>query len=281
MAPPKKETSVELCHRVTAQGNTIAIRMLEYLSSAKHPIPGFEPLSTEFIELCQELWSIEAGLLEANKSRNALPAEVGQELDKRIRQVNDEFVVLGQMVSKFVDNENKKGGLSSRFRMMFADTDVDKMRMTLQRSKDSLKVSSAMFRWTIGEARADATMGIGYAGLIAALERLNPAKASTLPSLHPPPSVQLPPTPPLKTGISPHSESLHTPGPRVDRSLMHDMRYPSDDMHSHYSGDPHRTVLHDSHVRQQREDMNLSRGIADLHKNWRAPESVHSSDSGK
>jgi hypothetical protein len=159
MAPARKETSVELCHRVTAQGNTIAIRMLEYLSSAKHPIPGFQPLSADFIELCQELWSIEAGLLEANKSRNALPAEVGQDLDRRIRQVNDEFVVLGQMVSKFVDNENKKGGFGSKFRMMFADTDVDKMRTTLQRSKDALKVSSAMFRWTIGEARADAAMG--------------------------------------------------------------------------------------------------------------------------
>lgn len=44
-----------------------------------------------------------------------------------------------------------------------------------------------MFRWTIGDARADASMGIGYAGLIAALERLNPAKAASLPSLHPPP----------------------------------------------------------------------------------------------
>lgn len=150
---------MELCHRVTAQGNTIAIRMLEYLSSAKHPLPGFQPLSADFIDLCQELWSIEAGLSEANKTRNALPAEVGQELDKRIRQVNDEFVVLGQMVSKFVDNEGKKGTFGSKFRMMFADTDVDKMRVTLHRSKESLKVSSAMFRWTIGEARADATMG--------------------------------------------------------------------------------------------------------------------------
>lgn len=35
MAPAKKETSVELCHRVTTQGNTIAIRMLEYCTS--HP----------------------------------------------------------------------------------------------------------------------------------------------------------------------------------------------------------------------------------------------------
>jgi len=117
---------VELCHRVTGQGNTIAIRMLEYLSSAKHPVPGFQSLAADFIELCQELWSIEAGLTEAVKTRNALPVEVGQELDRRIRQVSDEFVVLGQMTTKFVDNENKKGGFGSKFRMMFADTDVEK-----------------------------------------------------------------------------------------------------------------------------------------------------------
>jgi hypothetical protein len=93
--------------------------MLEYLSSAKTAIPGFQNLATDFLDLCQELWSIEAGLKEAAKSRNALPVEVGQELDKRLRQVNDEFVVLAQMVSKFVDNESHKGGLGRKFRMMY------------------------------------------------------------------------------------------------------------------------------------------------------------------
>lgn len=97
---PKKETSVELCSRVNAQGNTIAIRMLEYLSTAKHAIPGFQPLATEFIELCQVLWSIEAGLTEVTKSRSGFPVEVAQELDKRVRQVHDEFSVLSQMVNK-------------------------------------------------------------------------------------------------------------------------------------------------------------------------------------
>jgi hypothetical protein len=118
MAPAKKETSVELCNRVTTQGNTIAIRMLEYLSSAKHAIPGFQALAMEFIELCQVLWSIEAGLTEAAKSRNTLPIEVAQELDKRVRSVHDEFVVLSQLVTKFVDNENHKGGFGRKFRMM-------------------------------------------------------------------------------------------------------------------------------------------------------------------
>lgn len=145
----------------------------------------------------------------------------------------------------------------------------------MQRSRDALKVSSAMFRWTIGEARADASMGIGYAGLIAALERLNPSKAASLPSLHPPPSSSLPPTPPLKSN---HSESLLASSHRLERPSVNEIRHPSDDVHSYHS-DPHRAMLNDAHLRQQQEEINLSRGIVELHKNWRAP-SVHSSGSG-
>ncbi|KAL5121811.1 hypothetical protein ACEQ8H_000026 [Pleosporales sp. CAS-2024a] len=274
MAPAKKETTEDLCGRVTAQGNTIAIRMLEYLSSAKNPILGFQNLAAEFIDLCQELWSIEAGMTEAAKSKHTLPVEISQELDRRVRQVSDEFIVLSQMVNKYVENEGSKGGFGRKFKMMFADTDVDKMRMTLSRSRDALKVSSAMFRWTIGDAKADASMGIGYAGLIAALERLNPAKASSLPSLHPPPTTELPPTPSLK---SHHSESLVAPSHRLDRPSLNEVRYTSDDVRSYHS-DPHRHTAMDASFRQQ-EDSNLSRGIMEMHKSWRAP-SVHSSGSG-
>jgi ankyrin repeat protein len=124
-----------------------------------------------------------------------------------------------------------------------------------------------MFRWTIGDARADASMGIGYAGLIAALERLNPAKAASLPSLHPPPTADLPPTPPLKTH---HTDPLLPASHRMDRPSTHEMRHHNDETQS-YQSDPHHHRHHD--------DPNLSRNIVELHKNWRAP-SVHSSGSG-
>lgn len=275
MAPPKKETSIQLCQRVTTQGNTLSIRMLEYLGTSKHAIPGFEALANEFIELCRLLWSIEAGLIESAKNpRNAIPTEVTQELDRRFHQVNDEFTVLQQMVVKFVDNEaGKGGGFGRRFRMMFADTDVDKMRATLSRSRDSLKVSSAMFRWTVGDARADAAMGIGYAGLIAALERINPKKASSLPPIGPPPETRLP-SPPSRD-VSHHSETLSPPHHLVTRPSLNDLHHPLVNSQS-YNADirPHaseRSLRHD-------EDTGLSPGIVDLHKNWRAP-SVRSSDT--
>ncbi|KAL1611193.1 hypothetical protein SLS59_000834 [Nothophoma quercina] len=275
MAPPKKETSVQLCQRVTTQGNTISIRMLEYLGTSKHAIPGFEALANEFIELCRLLWSIEAGLTESAKNpRHAIPVEVTQELDRRFRQVSDEFTVLQQMVVKFVDNDaGKGGGFGRRFRMMFADTDVDKMRTTLSRSRDSLKVSSAMFRWTIGDTKADATMGIGYAGLIAALERINPSRAPSLPPIGPPPETRLP-SPPAKD-VSPPAESLLPPTRLVDHPSLNDLRPTPTISHSfnpdvrQYASE--RSLRHD-------DDLGLSPGIVDLHKNWRAP-SVRSSDT--
>jgi ankyrin repeat protein len=283
MAPAKKETSIQLCNRVTTQGNSTSIRILEYLGTSKHPIVGFEALATEFIELCRLLWSIEAGLTETSKAHNAVPSEICQDLDRRFRQCQDEFTVLNQMVVKFIDNENHKGGaLGRRFRMMFADTDVDKMRMTLSRTRDSLKVSSAMFRWTIGDTRADASMGIGYAGLIAALERLNPSKASSLPPIGPPPESE-PPLPPSVKNASIHSDPHHPPGrltnkssqPMGDRPSLSELRSSGTNSHSHAA--EHRAYLNDKTLRHE-EDSGLSAGIADLHKNWRAP-SVRSNDS--
>ncbi|KAE8871697.1 hypothetical protein PTNB73_03156 [Pyrenophora teres f. teres] len=264
---PAKETSVELCKRVNAQGNTIAIRMLEYLSMAKSPIHGFEALSRDFVELCQELWSIEAGVTEATKSRNAFPVEVSQELDKRLRQVTEEFLVLSQMVNKFVDKENHKGGFGMKFRMMFADTDVDKMRHTLARSRDALKVSSAMFRWSLGDAKADASMGIGYAGLIAALERLSPTKAASLPSIHSAPTSSLPPTPHAKAG-SYHGTQASAPNSQgLQRPSVNELRYGEGQSY-------------ENEISQYRPvETGLSSGIVDLHKNWRPAASARSSES--
>jgi ankyrin repeat protein len=175
--------------------------------------------------------------------------------------------VLITLLPLVVDKENHKGGFGMKFRMMFADTDVEKMRHILSRSRDSLKVSSAMFRWTLGDARADASMGIGYAGLIAALERLNPSKAFSLPPLHPAPTSDLPPTPPMK-GISHHaSEPLLPPSHRLDRPSLQELRH--EEVHSYHSDIPP--------FRQN--EMSISPSIVDLHKNWRPPPSARSSES--
>jgi ankyrin repeat protein len=151
------------------------------------------------------------------------------------------------------------------------------MRSTLARSRESLKVSSAMFRWTVGDTHADASMPIGFAGLSAALEQLNPAKAAHVPTLHhPPPTGELPPVPPSKLASN-YSDSLIASSHRLDRPSVNEMRHASDDAQSYHT-EAHRAMLNDAHLRQQ-DELNLSRGIVELHKNWRAP-SVHSSGSG-
>lgn len=66
MAPKmEKESLLELCTRVTELGNSISVRMLEYLSTTRNYPHGFRELATDFLEICRNLWPIEAGLTEA------------------------------------------------------------------------------------------------------------------------------------------------------------------------------------------------------------------------
>lgn len=61
------------------------------------------PANSSFEEahsMNQVLWSIEAGVAETSKAQTGFPIEVSQELDRRVRQVSEEFAVLSQMVNK-------------------------------------------------------------------------------------------------------------------------------------------------------------------------------------
>ncbi|KAK7188304.1 ankyrin repeat domain containing protein [Paraphaeosphaeria sporulosa] len=278
MAPTK---TLELCNKVTTQGNSISIRMLEYLSSAKNPVHGVQTLATEFLELSRLIWSIEAGLTESSHKRNAIPAEVTQELDKQFRRINDEFIVVNQMMLKFLDNENKKGGFGRAFRMMFADTDVDKIRNTLMKSRDQLKMSSAMFRWSLGDAKADSQMGIGYTGLIAALERLNPGRSNILLPMQPPPNSSPPDVPSKQPSVQAfsidhrsidHGSIQRAPLGGIDRVPSHnELPRPHTPLRD-------RPSIHDFRRDDKREDSGIASGITDIQNHWRAP-SVRSSTS--
>ncbi|KAF2865905.1 ankyrin repeat-containing domain protein [Massariosphaeria phaeospora] len=191
------------------------------------------------------------------------------------------------MMLKFIDNE-KKGGfgkLSKGWRMMFADTDVEKMRMTLSKSRDALRMSSAMFRWSLGDAKVDSSVGIGYTGLAAALDRMNQGRATSLPPLHPPPHSDLPdlpvaieqsPLPPVPsitsstvgrsstTNLRNRSEDYHV---RTDAESLHRMRTRELDDNAHYARNDdnfHPPPIHDRPV---------SRGSASMQRrnSWRNP----------
>ncbi|KIW95692.1 uncharacterized protein Z519_04277 [Cladophialophora bantiana CBS 173.52] len=190
MAPRKgKESLLDLCGKATTLGNSISVRMLEYLSTVKEAPHGFRELATNFLDICRVLCSIEAGLSEASRTHSQFPNDMQQELDKKFRQTNDDFIVLNQMLIKFLEYEKKGslGKLKKGWHMMFADTDIHKMKDSLARSRDALGMSAMVFRWYLGDAKADASVGIGYTGLAAVLERMNPSIKQTAPTVAKPP----------------------------------------------------------------------------------------------
>jgi ankyrin repeat protein len=203
-----KESILELCSKATTQGNSISVRMLEYLSTVKNLPVGFKQLATDFLDLSRILWSIEAGLAEAALTKNKFPVELVQELDAKFRKTSDDFSVLNQMLVRFLEYENKGtlGKFQRGVRLMFSGTDIDKMRQSLIKDKEALRMSSMVFRWSVGDAKADSNVGIGYTGLVAALERINNSQPTTvIPPLSTPasettlvdPAPHLPPLPSL------------------------------------------------------------------------------------
>ncbi|KAK5121864.1 hypothetical protein LTR85_004435 [Meristemomyces frigidus] len=182
MAPKKgKETPLELCTITISMGNSIAVHLLEYLSDVANPRHGFRALAIEFLEASRALFPAKTGLTEATRSRTQFPAELTNELRELLRRYNDNFVVLRQMVDKLLENERKQGfgKLGRGFRMMFADTEMEKMRMSLAQCREASRKDALIFNWTIHDAQSESTTGIGYTALAAVLERPDPTQGRT------------------------------------------------------------------------------------------------------
>jgi hypothetical protein len=224
-----KESLLELCSKATIQGNSISVRMLEYLSTVKNLPVGFKQLATDFLDLSRILWCIEAGLAEASEIKSRLPVDMVHELETKFRKTNDDFSVLNQMIVKFLEYENKGaiGKFQRGFRLMFSSSDIDKMRHSLIKDKEALRMSSMVFRWSVGDAKAESNVGIGYTGLVAALERINSREPTmVIPPLSTPtasgetlvdPTPQLPQLPQLPAlPIHEKSSPIVTHMPRYD-----------------------------------------------------------------
>ncbi|KPI34526.1 Ankyrin-3 [Cyphellophora attinorum] len=238
MAPkPGKETLIELCTRATELGNGISVRMLEYLSSTKQYPPGFKELAVDFLEICRILWPIEAGLTEAARMRNNFGTDMTQEMERKFRATIDDFIVLNQLLLQFLGDDQKKGlgRLRRGWHLMFAEGEINKMRESLAKNRDALRMSALVFRWSLGEGKANGHTHIGYTGLEAALESMKrgsnqsvvrPAPTTTASAPpHPPPNyaLPLPPTPGTTSSLSfnPRSDSYqlpHIPSTSSDRT---------------------------------------------------------------
>ncbi|CAK7566858.1 MAG: hypothetical protein SEPTF4163_004812 [Sporothrix epigloea] len=175
MAKAKEAAALEACTRVTLLGNKISVRMLEYLSTVKSHPDGFELLAREFLDICRILFSIEAGLDDCSRTDRRFPQDMVVELERKFKTTFADFQDLDRMIHKFLEYENKgtMGKIQKGFRRMFPDHDITRMRTSLTKSREALRMSALVFQWSLGDARIEDSVGIGYTGLAAALERIH------------------------------------------------------------------------------------------------------------
>ncbi|KAH8169385.1 ankyrin repeats (3 copies) domain-containing protein [Sarocladium implicatum] len=220
---------VEICHNVTSSGDRISVHMLEYLTTVKSVPQDIDQLAHTFLDTCQVLFTLDAGLAECGRSAPALPADVLAELEKKFRVTQSDFQMLDQMLLRLLDYERKgsMGKMRKGLGKMFGDHSPEKVTAALDRTKASLKMGALMFQWSLGEEKVNESRGIGFTGLAAALDRLDgnsqkpkPVEEVTPPRAHaqyhshhtPQPAVHshspLPPTPSTQSW---QHESMHHP----------------------------------------------------------------------
>lgn len=168
------------CHKATVLGNIIAIHMLEYITAASSHHDGLHELAHDFLDVCRIMWSIEAGLVEYTRTGQSLPVEMTQEFDRKFNTAYVDFQGVDHWLNRSLSEERGGPGkkLSRGWRRMFMGNEIPKMRQALGKTRESLRVSALMFQWSIGEAKIDESLGIGYTALSAALDRLEGGKSS-------------------------------------------------------------------------------------------------------
>lgn len=210
---------LELCQRATNLASTNSTRTVEYLAVSKgHQTPGFRELAINFLELCQTLWPIQAGLMDASQE-DRLPTDIAKELTGKVNQTIDDFKTLDLLLSRLLTYESKKGfsKFTKGLGLMNVETEVLKLSSSLAKDRDTLRMGSLAFKWILGDANLPSAMGSAYTSLVTALKganslkvplsapssrqqsvRANSPKAPTpqrIDSLPPPRLAQLPPLP--------------------------------------------------------------------------------------
>ncbi|MBE3041470.1 hypothetical protein IMZ48_02585, partial [Candidatus Bathyarchaeota archaeon] len=184
-----------LCNRATVLGNDISVRLVDLLTTVKNRPAGVQKLATEFLEISRILWSIEINLARVGRREGddnagawgphgeevtggALSPGMAGVLDSRLRQTIRDFTALDHLLGKCLDAE-KKGPvarLQARWRKLFADRDLDKMKTSLRSARDSLRASALAFQCSPKDNVAEASIGTGYNGLATALDTSEPKR---------------------------------------------------------------------------------------------------------
>lgn len=198
----------DLCQRATNLANTNSTRTVEYLSVSKgHQTPGIKELAINFLDVCQTLAPIQAGLNDEQRD-DELPSDVTNELIDKIKQTIDDFNALDALLSDLLIYERKKGfsKFTKGWGLMNVDNKVHKLGGAFAKRRDALRMASLAFKWSLGLSELPASTGGAYTSLANALGVASRQKT---------PSVSQPQTPARDTSLrqpsikSHHSASQH------------------------------------------------------------------------
>ena len=138
-----EETLLRTVSSTTVLGNSISLKMVDFLDHVKDQPAGFRDLGLDFLSISQILNSLEDSLKEHFKTRQPFPERAIPELTKVLAKTWDDFQHLQNLLQKFMDYE--KGGAFARlqktWRSVFADKDIAKVRGSLQANKGALNMT--------------------------------------------------------------------------------------------------------------------------------------------
>jgi hypothetical protein len=138
-----QDTLLRSVNASTILGNSLSLKMVEFLNQVKDQPVGFRDLGLDFLGICQILSSLAESLNEHFMTRQPFPEQAIPELSKIITKTTDDFTQLQALLQKFMDFE--KGGALARlqktWRLVFADKDIAKVRTSLQQSRGALNMT--------------------------------------------------------------------------------------------------------------------------------------------
>jgi hypothetical protein len=137
------DSLLKITNETTVLGNTISIKMVQFINEVKDQPAGFQNLGLDFLGISQILNALEERLKEHFKTKQPFPRQAIPELTKVLSKTLEDFENLRSLLLKFMDYE--KGGpfarLQKTWRLVFADKDIAKVRSSLQANKGALNMT--------------------------------------------------------------------------------------------------------------------------------------------
>ncbi|KAJ6174569.1 hypothetical protein N7485_005306 [Penicillium canescens] len=197
MTAKSEEAICSVAALATQLGNQISVHMLKYISTTKDLPDGFRELSHTFLDTCRTLWAIEAGVTELAAANRALPEVIIEEVEKKFVSTYRDFQQLDKVILKLVHYEHR-GTLGKLQRGWHRPGhELSRIHESLKKATETLRISGMAFHWSLGDAHPEESVGTGYAGLAAALDRVSKGrsvmginKAKTFESERSVPSIQ-------------------------------------------------------------------------------------------